>query len=72
MTHITTNLACPMTRPCSKGFWAAVLQRLYLQRQRRLLGQLGPDALRDIGLTQTQAQAESRRKAWDAPHQWMC
>ncbi len=71
MAQISTNLACPITRPRRKGFLAGLLDRVLVQRQRRKLGQLGPDALRDIGLTQGQAQAESRRKIWDAPNHWM-
>lgn len=39
-------------------------------RQRRALSDLDPHLLRDIGLSEYSAQAESRRPLWDVPHHW--
>lgn len=43
---------------------------LCLARQRRALARLDAAALRDIGLTAVQAQAEASRPVWDAPAHW--
>ena len=39
-------------------------------RQRRKLADLDDAALRDIGLTRSEAEAEARRRFWDAPGHW--
>ena len=41
-----------------------------LARQRRQLAELDPHILSDIGLTQAQAAAESRKTLWDVPNHW--
>jgi uncharacterized protein YjiS (DUF1127 family) len=71
MPHISTDNSCHAARPHRRGFWKTLQDRLDLKRQRRALGQLGPESLRDIGLTEAQAQAESQRKIWDAPRHWI-
>ncbi|MGO4908860.1 DUF1127 domain-containing protein [Pseudorhodobacter sp. W20_MBD10_FR17] len=71
MEHISTDSTRHAACPHRSGFWKVLQDRLALQRQRRVLGQLGPDALRDLGLTGPQAQAESQRKIWDAPRHWI-
>ncbi len=43
---------------------------LALHRQRRQLARLDTQALRDIGLDQPAAEAESRRPLWDVPAHW--
>lgn len=72
MAAIYTHLSHPTARSSRRGLWKSLLDRFALRRQRRALGRLGPDALRDIGLTRDQAQAESQRKIWDAPRHWIC
>lgn len=42
-----------------------------LSRSRRSLARLDDHLLRDIGLTRTEAMAETSRAAWDAPSHWM-
>lgn len=41
-----------------------------IARQRNALAKLDDDALRDIGLTRSEAQAEAARPAWDVPSHW--
>ena len=41
-----------------------------LRRQRRLLADLPPEILRDIGVTPDDARAEATRPFWDAPAHW--
>ncbi|MFN6924491.1 MAG: DUF1127 domain-containing protein [Tabrizicola sp.] len=46
------------------------MQVLTLARSRQALSRLDDHLLRDIGLTRDQAEAESRRRAWDVPAHW--
>lgn len=49
----------------------AALARLHaVWRQRQALNALDADALRDIGLSAAEAEAEARRRIWDAPDTW--
>ncbi|WP_235438913.1 DUF1127 domain-containing protein [Candidatus Rhodobacter oscarellae] len=41
-----------------------------LFRQRHALNTLDDHALKDLGLTREQAEAEARRAVWDAPSHW--
>ena len=41
-----------------------------ISRQRRALSTLTDAQLRDIGLTEHEAQNEANRAAWDVPRQW--
>ncbi|MDU9006340.1 DUF1127 domain-containing protein [Sedimentitalea todarodis] len=47
-------------------------RRFDLWRQRRALTRLDAAALRDIGLTRSEAETEARRPIWDAPESWSC
>lgn len=40
------------------------------KKQRDALRNLDDNALRDLGLTRNQADAESRRPIWDVPTDW--
>ena len=44
---------------------------LGLARQRRALARLDDRALKDIGVTRQDAQAEAARPLWDAPDNWL-
>lgn len=57
--------------PRRRGLWQRLLGRLALHRSRTRLAGLDPHLLRDIGLTEAEAQAEARRPAWDAPPHWL-
>ncbi len=41
-----------------------------ISRQRNALAKLDDDALRDIGLTRSEAMTEAARPAWDVPSHW--
>lgn len=44
-----------------------IWKALMVRRQRRALGRLDGDALRDVGLTPEQARREAARPIWDMP-----
>ncbi|WP_231580138.1 DUF1127 domain-containing protein [Pseudorhodobacter wandonensis] len=74
MAQISTHEACPPVRPhmfWGQRYWKALRLALGLRRQRRSLGLLSPELLRDIGLTPAEAESESRRKLWDVPKHWL-
>lgn len=43
---------------------------LSVAKERRDLRNLPADRLNDIGYTQTEAEKEANRPAWDVPHHW--
>ena len=45
-------------------------QMAALRRQRKALVRLDDTALRDMGLSRSDAQIEARRAAWDVPANW--
>ena len=45
-------------------------QAIAVRRQRLALRSLDDDALADIGITKSQAEAESKRPVWDVPANW--
>ncbi|HSF65130.1 MAG TPA: DUF1127 domain-containing protein [Paracoccaceae bacterium] len=49
---------------------AALSRAAALRRSRAALMRLDPRLLRDIGLTEAEAQAEAERAAWDVPPHW--
>ena len=49
--------------------WVLTLTRLYRSRQE--LSQLDDRMLADIGITQAQADSESKRAIWDVPRHWL-
>ncbi|MBU2980769.1 DUF1127 domain-containing protein [Lentibacter algarum] len=70
MTRALTNthaIRATPAREVRSGWLSALLQT---RKSRRALGALSAEQLRDIGLTQAQAKAESRRPAWDVPQYW--
>jgi len=48
-----------------------ISQMTAVRRQRRELRSLEDHLLDDIGFTQSQADAESKRPAWDVPAHWL-
>ncbi len=67
MTYIADHHPCP---PRSRSWTQSLTAAMAVARQRRALRKLDAAALNDIGLTQAQVDAESRRMAWDAPDHW--
>lgn len=72
MTHATA--ARPASRSPRKP-QLSLLSRLRLlwsvRRQRDQLAALDDRALKDIGLTRADAEAEARRGFWSAPEHWL-
>ncbi len=66
-THAPT-CAAPRTRV---SLFATLTRFHSVWRQRQALKTLDAAALRDIGVTYAQAQAESKRPVWDAPSNWL-
>ncbi|XXK35686.1 DUF1127 domain-containing protein [Rhodobacteraceae bacterium nBUS_22] len=48
-----------------------VLNRIKMQSSRHRLSQLDAKALRDIGLSQAEANREAQKPIWDAPNHWL-
>lgn len=72
MTHATAS--CPAS--CSpRKPQLSLFSRLRLlwsvRRQRNQLAALDERALKDIGLTRADAEAEARRGFWSAPNHWL-
>ncbi|MEM1232975.1 MAG: DUF1127 domain-containing protein [Pseudomonadota bacterium] len=67
MTDLTTTLSRPARR---RGLFATILHWLHVARTRRALARLDADQLADVGLSASQAKAETERSLWDAPSTW--
>lgn len=69
-----TSANCTATRrtpvPPRVSMFAALSHVHAVWRQRQILKSLNAAALRDIGLTREQANAEANRPFWDAPEGW--
>jgi len=48
-------------------FWRWLVAVQAVDRERRLLAEMDDRALRDLGLTRSEARRESRRPLWDLP-----
>ncbi|WP_264210275.1 DUF1127 domain-containing protein [Leisingera thetidis] len=71
MTHVTASCPanCAPQRP-SLSLLQRLRRHLSVRRQRNQLATLDDRALKDIGLTRTDAEAEARRGFWSAPDHW--
>ena len=65
MTHTLIH-----TRPLPRRSRFSLSDFLTLARQRRALARMDDAQLRDIGVTQADAQAEAMRPVWDVPTHW--
>ncbi len=71
MTMISTSHGAHRTGHLSRFSVLATIARLHgTWRQRQSLKALDETALRDIGVTRAQADAEANRPVWDAPDNW--
>lgn len=68
MDHATTAPLCH-NRP-RRGIIAWLAFALTARRHRRLLGELDRHLLKDIGLSESDAQFEANRTFWDVPAHW--
>ncbi len=64
MTTLTHN--CPITAKRTLRLSTVIT----LARSRRALAGLDKAALRDVGLTASEARIEARRPFWDLPRAW--
>lgn len=71
MTSTTQTRRLPAQRSGAKGFLARLFAAEALWRQRQHLAKLDDAALRDIGVSRAQAEAEATRGVWAAPRHWM-
>ncbi len=69
MTYLSATRSLGQSR---LGWTGIVAHYLDVWRQRRHLARLDDSALRDIGLTHAEIDAEIRRPIWDAPASWQC
>jgi len=67
MSILSATGFIPLKTSGRTGVFTRILKRLSLQKQRHELARLSPHALRDIGMTKAQADAEASRPIWDAP-----
>ncbi|WP_300514147.1 DUF1127 domain-containing protein [Aliiroseovarius sp.] len=68
MTATTSTNMIPRKFSLSPFAWLTCA--LETRRERRALARLEAEALRDIGLTKSQARAETGRPIWDVPCHW--
>ncbi len=72
MTMISANHTTAARAPVTpRGSLISRLVHMHdVWGQRRRLKSLGAAALKDIGVTRAQAEAEAARAIWDAPQTW--
>jgi len=58
-------------RPATKGIFHTISVAYSVWRQRRALALLDASALKDIGLTQGEADIEASKPVWDVPQHWL-
>ena len=67
-----TQVVLKKTKPNTSGFSLNNLKKLFgVARQRRTLASLDNRALKDIGVTRTEANIEANRSFWDVPDFWL-
>lgn len=70
MTIQSLGLRTPAQRTGIKAFFLRVLRLESTWRERNHLKALDDAALKDLGLTRAQVDAEARRPVWDVPNHW--
>lgn len=64
------DLSLPLPARRERSLFAFAQRAASLYRQRAALRRLDDAALRDIGLSRTQAATEANRPIWDVPSNW--
>lgn len=64
------SLRCAPSPAARPSLLARLRDLSALWTQRRRLAELDEAALRDMGLTRSEVDAEARRPVWDAPAHW--
>ncbi|MEE9428774.1 MAG: DUF1127 domain-containing protein [Paracoccaceae bacterium] len=70
-TQACTETAAKEQRPGKFSFLRLIPKFDAIYRQRLDLRGLSDTALKDIGITRSQANAEASRPSWDAPSHWL-
>ncbi|MEM6386644.1 MAG: DUF1127 domain-containing protein [Pseudomonadota bacterium] len=68
VTSAPSHVSLHRTGPSLIG---VLLNALDIWRERRVLEGLEPHMLRDLGLTRTDVERETKRPVWDAPNRWL-
>ncbi len=73
MTMTSANCTAPIRNTVSPrvSVFSMLSQTYAVWRQRQTLKSLDTAALRDIGVSPSQAKAEADRPIWDAPASWL-
>ena len=67
MTQVAIHRPC---KPAKRSVLGMITNAMSLKRQRRSLAELDDRALKDIGVTRSEADIEVGRYIWDAPEFW--
>jgi len=67
MTQVAIHRPC---KPAKRSVLGMIRNAMSLKRQRSSLAQLDDRALKDIGVTRSEANIEASRYIWDAPDFW--
>ncbi|WP_120636122.1 DUF1127 domain-containing protein [Ruegeria sp. EL01] len=67
MTQVAIHRPC---KPTTRSVLGMITNAMSLKRQRRSLAELDDRALKDIGVTRSEADIEVGRYIWDAPEFW--
>ena len=71
MSSLSTNSVRSVSaRPSRHGILSLFGLAIAARRQRKALKSLNDAALRDLGLTRAEAEAEANRPIWDVPAHW--
>ena len=71
MSSCTTNtVASRPTLPARLAMVSLIGLAFAARRQRKALKALEDEALSDLGLTRTEAEAEANKPIWDVPASW--
>lgn len=71
MAYLSQHTKTCDARPARRtGLFTPLARRLEQHRTRRALRRLDARLLADIGLSETEAAHEARRRIWDAPDHW--
>ena len=70
LVHTSSRTYAPSRPRAGRGFVATILSLLSLQKSRHDLSQLDQNMLKDIGLTEFEAESEGKRPIWDVPANW--
>lgn len=67
---MSRSLALPRAAAPRRPLLRRLLSLLALSRTRRSLAELDARGLRDIGVSDTEAEQEAARRLWDVPAHW--